>query len=64
MYKLPHVNEGNNAARDSWAEMVTNTIIVLVTFLAIYFAPTAAETLLTAVEKIPTSGSTSFAAQY
>lgn len=60
MPKLPPVD---NDARDSWADIVTNTIIVLATFLAIYFAPAAAETLLTLMERLPVSNPTSFAAQ-
>jgi hypothetical protein len=64
MQKLTDVRDRNKDARDSWAEMVSNTIIVLVTFLAIYFAPTAAYTLLHVIEKIPSSDSTTLAAQY
>jgi hypothetical protein len=64
MQKLTDLRDRNKDARDSWAEMVSNTIIVLVTFLAIYFAPTAAYTLLHVIEKIPASDSTTFAAQY
>jgi hypothetical protein len=64
MQKVSDLTDRNKDARDSWADMVTNTIIVLATFLAIYFMPTAADRLFHGIEKIPPFDSSHFAAQY
>jgi hypothetical protein len=61
MHKLPGVNP---EAHNAWSEMVTNTMIVLITFLAIYFTPRAAEIIIPMVKHLPASVSADFAAQY
>jgi hypothetical protein len=61
MHKLP---DANPEAHNAWSEIVSDTIIVLITFLAIYFTPPAAKTVFTMLQHLPASASTIFAAQY